>query len=203
MNLTEVIFDVETKSLFPETGDRDPAKLGVSVVSAYTRKLGANHQELEGRMESFWEKDFDKLWKLFQTSDRIIGFNTLHFDIPALQPYAYFNLAALPHFDLMDQVKHALGIRLSLNALASQTLGAKKSDSGVNAVSYWQKGDPRSLAKLKSYCEADVVLTRDLYDFGLCNNYLKYQNKWGQPKTLKIDFSYPQKASTTKQVGLF
>ena len=46
----EVIFDVETKKFFNDTGTNDPADLGVSIVSLYTREAGE-----KGQMMSFWE----------------------------------------------------------------------------------------------------------------------------------------------------
>jgi uncharacterized protein YprB with RNaseH-like and TPR domain len=201
--LTEVFFDVETKHIFDDIGVDDPAKLGVSVVSTYYRILDDNFKEIEGKLNSFWEEDFGKMWKLFQESDRVIGFNSLNFDIPALQPYAFFNLSTLPHFDIMDKVKEKLGHRISLASLASESLGKNKTDSGINAVLYWKEGGKENLEKLKKYCEADVILTKELYDFGLLNKYLKYRNKWNTLKIVDVDFSYQDDNKRIKQVGLF
>jgi len=86
----EVIFDLETKKLFSDISGNDPADLGVSIVSVYSRVLEKNLSEVEGNMQSFWEHDFDKMWPIFQEADRIIGFNSLGFDIPALKPHANF-----------------------------------------------------------------------------------------------------------------
>ena len=87
MNYFEVIFDTETKRFFDEVPGNDPAKLGVSITSAYFRTLDENMNEVEGKMESFWEKDFGQMFKLFEKADRIIGFNSISFDVPALSPY--------------------------------------------------------------------------------------------------------------------
>lgn len=74
----------------------------------------------------------------------------------------------------------------------------------INAVAYWQKKDPVSLRKLKAYCEADVLLTRDLYDHGVRTKYLKYVDKWNTPKTFAVDFSYPTEViDASRQIGLF
>ena len=58
----EVIFDLETKKFFDDTGTSDPADLGVSVLSQYQRELNDNFAEVSGKMYSFWEKDFDHMW---------------------------------------------------------------------------------------------------------------------------------------------
>lgn len=65
--ITEVFFDVETKTFFDESGASKPEELGVSIVSLYRRTLDEKLQEIEGKMYSFWEKDFEKMWPLFWT----------------------------------------------------------------------------------------------------------------------------------------
>ncbi len=200
--ITELIFDVETKKLFSDITTDDPADLEVSVVSVYKRKLNTLFEEIEGEMRSFWEQDFSSMWPWFSEADRIIGFNSLKFDVPALRPYAPLTLSALPHFDIMELVRQKTGRRIGLSALAKETLGDDKTDVGTNAVLYWAKGDSVSLQKLKTYCEADVALTRDLYDFGRKNKQLKFRDKWNNIATIDIDFSYPIKKEEP-QIGLF
>jgi DEAD/DEAH box helicase domain-containing protein len=153
-------------------------------------------------MRSFWEQDFSSMWSWFSEADRIIGFNSLKFDVPALRPYAPITFSTLPHFDIMELVRQKTGRRIGLSALAKETLGDDKTDVGTNAVLYWAKGDPVSLQKLKMYCEADVALTRDLYDFGRKNKQLKFRDKWNNITTIDIDFSYPIKKEEP-QIGLF
>lgn len=194
----EVIFDIETKKLFDEVGWDNADQLGVSIVSLYCRTLDDNLEEKSGKMESFWEKDIGKMWPIFQKADRIIGFNTLGFDVPVLQPYANFPLKKLMHLDLMNEMRQVLGHRLSLNALAAQTLGEEKTDVGTNAVKYYRLGDKKSLDKLQKYCEADVDITKRLYDYGLKNNRLMYKDKWNTEREVEVDFSYPESTPATQ-----
>jgi DEAD/DEAH box helicase domain-containing protein len=199
----EVIFDLETQKFFDETGTSDPADLGVSVVSLYSRKFDSEQGEITGEMLSFWENDFEHLWKYFREADRIIGFNSLSFDVQALKPYAPPDFAKLPHFDIIDHVRTAFGHRVSLNKIAKDTLNDAKTDSGANAVMYWQKHDPESLAKLQSYCEADVRITRDVYDYGYKNKTLKFTDHWNTPRIISVDFSYPAENISSAQPALF
>jgi len=199
----EVIFDIETQNWFDETGIETPSDLKASIVSLYTRQLDDNFHEISGEIKSFWEQDFDIMWKYFQSADRIIGFNSINFDVPVLVSYAPSGFAKLPHFDIMDHVKMATGRRVSLNKIAKDTLETAKIDSGSNAVLYWQKHDPESLAKLKNYCEADVLITRDIYNFGLKNKYLKYTDHWNNPRRIEVDFSYPKNIISSPQPSLF
>lgn len=200
----EVIFDLETQKFFDETGNYDPAGLGVSIVSIYRRRLDESMQEVEGEMLSFWESELSDMWKVFREANRIIGFNSLGFDVPALKPYAPSDFAKLAHFDVLDSIRKLNdGRAAGLNAIAKDTLGLAKVDDPANAIKYWQSGDPQSLTLLKTYCEADVILTRDVYDFGLKNQYLKFTDRWNNPRQVSVDFSYPKDAPTESQPSLF
>jgi DEAD/DEAH box helicase domain-containing protein len=199
----EVFFDIETKKTFSEIGSNDPAGLGVSIVSVYYRELDDNLTELNGKLQSFWERDFPDMWPIFQKADRIIGFNSIEFDIPALMPYVNFPIAKLPHFDIMLELKKVIGRKISLDALAKETLDREKIDTGLNAVLYWKRNDKESLSKLKKYCEEDVVITKDLYDFILHNRYALYKDKWNTLRKVELDFSYPKEENKASQIGLF
>ncbi len=202
--ISEVIFDCETQKLFSEITTNDPADLRISVVSVYARTVDESQREIKGAMYSFWENELPKMWELFAGAKRIIGFNSIKFDVPALRTYAPPTFTKLPHFDIMRSVRENLGFSLSLNALVTETLGKQKTDIGTNAVAYWKTHDAESLRKLKYYCEADVLLTRDLYDFGVRNKHLKYMDKWNTLKELPVDFSYPKEViDTSRQIGLF
>jgi len=202
--IDEIIFDVETKKFFDEIETDDPGDLGISIVSVYKRKIDENLNEVEGEMFSFWEDELEKMWPLFQEAKRIVGFNSLHFDVPALQPYTNLPLSKLSHFDILRVVKDVFGRRIGLDAIAKETLGKEKNDSAKNAPEYWKKHDKESLAKLKKYCEMDVALTRDLYDYGLKESKLKFKDKWNTIRTIEVDFSHPKEIVTeTKQGGLF
>lgn len=203
MQKREVFFDVETQKLFSDIEDDNPGNLGLSVVSVYERLVDETQKELEGTMHSFWQDSLSALWPIFQKADRIIGFNSIRFDVPVLQPYSQIPLHKFPHFDILEKVKEAFGRRLSLNALAKETLGHKKTDIGTNAVVYWQKGDPESLAKLQKYCEMDVALTQKLYDYAVLNKSLKFLDKWNTPRIIEVDFSYPKETTDASQSSLF
>jgi DEAD/DEAH box helicase domain-containing protein len=201
--LTEVIFDVETKKLFSEIESDKPQDLGVSTVSLYTRRIDDTFNEISGKIQSFWENEFNEMWPIFQKADRIIGFNSLGFDVPTLEPYTGIPFKKMPHFDIMQKVKEVLGRRISLDAIAKETLNIGKTESGLEAIKYWRKGDKESLKKLQKYCEDDVLITRDVYDYGLANGHVLFKDKWNTQKSVEIDFSYQKREQTDKQIGLF
>lgn len=187
----EVIFDTETKKFFDEVPENNPALLGVSITSVYSRTLDDNLNEVEGVMRSYWEDEFPEMFKLFEKADRIIGFNSFGFDIAALSPYLPPHWSKLNHFDILDEMKKVEGKRMSLDSIAKATLGTTKNDVGENAIKYWNEHSKESLAKLKKYCEMDVEITTKVYDFALKNNYLKYKDFWNEIHDVKIDFTYP------------
>lgn len=205
----EVIFDIETKKLFDQIEDRQRIEdLGVSVVSAYRRVLDDSYMEIEGEMASFWDEGMQgrrklgELWEWLVNADRVIGFNSIKFDAPVLNPHMEGDVMRLKHFDILEKVRGVLGHRLSLDALAKETLGETKMANGLAAVDWWQAGDEESLEKLQRYCEMDVEVTKKLYDVGLREGRLKYMSKWNEPKEIEVDFSYPKKEDEP-QLGLF
>lgn len=189
----EVIFDLETQKFFDEIEGSDPADLGVSILSMYVRTLDESFKEIKGEMISFFENEVSKSWEYFKNATRIIGFNSKHFDVPALKNYLPLELAKVPHLDILEIVRAVNGKRVSLGTIANGTLGDHKADDPRNAITYWAKHDEESLRKLKFYCEEDVRLTKELYDYGLKNKSLTFKDYWNDVKTIDVDFSYPVK----------
>jgi len=215
----EVIYDIETKSFFNDTDLKNPEDLGISVVSAYRRELDNNLREISGEMKSFWTPDaapkldggglfFDEMWDWFEEADRIIGYNSFGFDNPAMNGiYKKGDFTKLKHFDVLDEIRRSFGHRVKLDSVAKETLGQGKIAGGAEAVMWWTKGDPESLANLKKYCEMDVEVTKGVYDFGLKNKKLKFKDRWNEPREIIVDFSYPVEVEAVvpmeTQMGLF
>jgi DEAD/DEAH box helicase domain-containing protein len=143
------------------------------------------------------------MWEIFKNADRIVGFNSLSFDVPALSPYSPSGFSKLPHFDILDEIKKKTGHKTSLHKIAKATLGVQKTDSGENAVIYWEKGDKKSLELLRKYCEDDVRITKDIYDYVLKNKILKFTDYWNNPREVEMDFSYALKTVSPPQASLF
>jgi len=200
---------------------RNPEDLGISVVSAYRREVDDDLNEISGEMRSFWTPDaalkidgskmfFDDMWSWFEEADRIIGYNSFGFDNPAMNGiYEKGDFTKLKHFDILDMIRLAFGHRVKLDSVAKETLGQGKIAGGSDAVMWWEKGDPESLANLKKYCEMDVEVTMGVYDYGVKNKKLKFKDRWNELREIEVDFSYPievvakEKTPTEVQMGLF
>jgi DEAD/DEAH box helicase domain-containing protein len=178
--------DVETKKTFDEVGGYFPEKLEASFVGIIERngfpgEAGVN----EVRYELF-EADFPTIPEILESADIIIGFNSIGFDLPALKPHYPGDISKLPQLDLLDVIKNEAGHRVSLDAVAKETLGTQKIGHGLDAITYYQN---KEFDKLAKYCMKDVEITRDLYDFGRENGYVKFLNKWNNLVRLDVDFS--------------
>jgi DEAD/DEAH box helicase domain-containing protein len=202
----EVIFDIETKKFFDEISARKPEDLGISIVSAYRREIDRDFKEIKGEMKSFWENEFDQMWSWFEEADRIIGYNSLGFDVPAVNGVYKGDFTKLKHFDVMKMIKDVFGHRVKLDSVAKESLGQGKIAGGADAVAWWAKGDAESLANLKKYCEMDVEVTRGVYDYGMKNRKLKFKDHWNELREIEVDFSYPAEEIPKQvelQMGLF
>ncbi len=181
----EVVFDIETQNTFAEV-DNDFKKLKVSVVSLYRSDTDS--------YQSFTESELSQLWPILEKADRIIGFNSEHFDLPVLNNYYLGDLLLLPHLDLIIKVKESLGIRLKLASIAEATLdNVTKSADGLQAVRWWREG---KIDEIKKYCEQDVKVTKDIYDFGRQHKQLFYKNLSGEILPFAVNFDPTEKPVT-------
>ncbi len=175
-----IVLDLETQKSFDEVGGRENLHLlRVSVVGIYSY-----NQDL---FRTFTEWETPSLRGILEEASLIVGFNIKRFDYPVIEPYLKRSLRDFPTLDIMEDVERFLGHRLSLDTLVKATLGEGKTGHGLDAIRYFREGE---IEKLKSYCLADVRLTRDLYEYGKRHGHMKYQKNneyrsipvaWGKP----------------------
>lgn len=162
-----IVLDLETKYTFRKYSD--PKKLGISVVAIYDYKTNKSF--------TFMEKDINHLFKFLEKASFIIGFNILDFDLPVLQGYYPGNIFQFKTLDILEEVKKVVGRRLALNDLIMATLNKKKTGHGLQAIEYYHQG---KIEKLKEYCLSDVLLTKELFDFGVKNGVIYYLDASGK-----------------------
>jgi len=188
----EVVLDIETQNTFQEVGSRDCKLLKLSLLVAYFYKTN--------EYKVYFEKDLPKLWNELQFCTRVIGYNLNGFDYNVLNNYAPFDLFSLPTLDMMDVVYKQLGFRIKLDSIAHGSLGVGKSGDGLDAVKYWKN---QELDKLADYCKQDVKVTKEVYEFGLKNNFIHFADKWsGEKKEISVDFSIKEVKSNTGNLTL-
>jgi DEAD/DEAH box helicase domain-containing protein len=159
-----IVLDLETQKSFDEVGGRTNLHLlRVSVTGLYS------YERDEFRTYTEWETP--SLRRVLEEASLVVGFNTKRFDYAVLEPYFKKPLRNIPSLDIMEDVERHLGHRLSLETLAQATLGHGKTGDGLDAIRFFRAGE---LDKLKSYCLADVKLTRDLFEHGRRHGQIKY-----------------------------
>ena len=177
MNL--VFFDLETQNLFQEVGGRQNiSKLRIACAVTWST---TSHE-----FSVYWEKDVSTLLDELNSAGRVIGFNLRDFDYQVLQPYApNYRFSSLPTLDLLLDLRRSLGFNLSLDTIASVTLGSTKTAEGVQSVEWFRSGQ---LDKVAQYCQEDVEITRRVYELGRDQGYIHYRSKLGS--TLKVNVNW-------------
>lgn len=176
--MREITFDIETANSVPSFARGDLSQLELALVGV--------HDSETGEFTSYVKEELPQLWPILERADVLIGYNSDSFDIPLLNRYYPGDLAQIRSIDLMIEVQKVLGRRLRLQSLAQATLGRGKGGDGLKSVEWWQQG---LVDKVREYCIEDVRLTRELYDYALTNQSLKYMD-FKDKREVKLDTSH-------------
>ena len=165
-----VFFDVETQKSFDEVGGRQNIRrLGLSAAVTYSTA--------DETFRHYTEDTVSDLIAELKAADLVVGFNVLSFDYEVLRAYTADPLRDLPTVDMLDHIHRRLGFRVSLDNLAGATLGKRKSADGLQAVRWYKQG---RIQEILDYCQQDVEVTRQLYEYGRQNKYVKFQDRNGR-----------------------
>ncbi len=170
-----LIIDIETQQLAQEVGGWENLhRLKISVACAY-----------DSQTEQFLTYRESELGQLIQLCEKrlVIGYNIRGFDLPVLAAYG-LKLKPLDIFDIMYDLESLTRQRfLKLEAVARGTLGTGKSADGLLAVAWWKEGN---VQKIIDYCLQDVQVTRDVFEFGRKNGFVKIQRSEDASKISQI-----------------
>ena len=180
-----VVLDVETRYSDAEVGGwHRAARMGVSVAVLYDSRGNS--------FTGYAQDEIPELAEALKQAPLVVGFNLLRFDYTVLEPHAPgFNFRALPTLDMLAKVHEQLSYRISLDNLASATLGTPKSADGLQALQWWKE---QRLDKIYEYCRKDVEITRELFLHGKEHGYLLFGNKAGQRVRVRAAWHEPQPA---------
>ena len=159
-----LVLDIETQRLVQEVGGWDHVdKLGISVACAYDSKTD--------EFLTFRENELKRLIELCEER-LVVGYNIRGFDLPVMVPYGLV-IKRVDAFDIMYDLETLTRQRfLKLEAVARGTLGTGKSADGLMAVEWWKSGQ---VDKIIEYCLQDVKVTRDIFQFGRQNAFVRIQ----------------------------
>ncbi|MFQ5515320.1 MAG: DEAD/DEAH box helicase [Myxococcota bacterium] len=176
-----LVFDIETQRSAEEVGGWRNAQL-MRVAIAVTWDCA------RGRFETFGEPEVETLIERLCEAPLVVGFNSLGFDYRVLAAYAARDLSGLPTLDLLEDIRRRIGHRLSLDHLARCTLGRGKSGDGLQSLEWYRRGEIDRVAR---YCRDDVVLLRDLLEFGAREGHVRYRHRSGEIVRLAVDWPVP------------
>ena len=91
----------------------------------------------------------------------------------------------IPTLDLLVEIEKKLGHRLSLDAVATATLGVGKTGDGLDAIRWWREG---KLLEIAEYCCFDVKVTRLVHEFGRDHKHLLFTDRCHQQRRVDVDW---------------
>jgi len=177
----KIVFDIETKDSFDDVGGQENLRqLSLSVVALYSYN--------QDKYFCFDEHELAEAEKIFKTAGVLIGFSSKRFDVPILDKYFSFSLAALPHYDILEEVERNFGRRVGLNAIAEANVGLSKTSHGLEAIEMYKRGE---MEKLKEYCVQDVRITKQIFDLIKKQGYLWIPQR-NLPEMVKTPIIYEE-----------
>lgn len=165
-----VYFDLETQKSAEEVG-------GWHRIRDMRMSLGVTYSTARGGYRIYPEAQVNALIEELRRADLVVGFNQLRFDYEVLHGYTVLDLTQVPTLDLLVELQKILNHRLTLDSVASATLGAEKTADGLQALRWFREG---RLLDIAEYCCYDVKITRLVHEFGRDRRQVFYTQRHGQ-----------------------
>jgi DEAD/DEAH box helicase domain-containing protein len=174
-----VYFDLETQKSADEVGGWDK-------IRDMRMSVGVTYSTARGEYKIYGEQDVNALIDELRRADLVVGFNTLRFDYEVLAGHnAFFDPQQVPTLDMLVELQKKLQHRLSLDAIASATLGVEKTAEGMQAIRWYREG---KMLEIAEYCCYDVKITRLVHEFGQANKQLFFVNRFGKKLSVPVSW---------------
>ena len=173
-----VYFDLETQKSADEVG-------GWNNIRDMRMSVGVTYSTARGDYKIYGEKQVNELITELLRADLVVGFNNLRFDYEVLHGYTVFDLRQTPTLDMLVELQKAVNHRLSLDSVATTTLGVEKTAEGLQAIEWFRAG---RLLDIAEYCCYDVKITRLVHEFGAVNRRLFYKNRFGAKMSVSVSW---------------
>ena len=171
-----VYFDLETQKSAEEVG-------GWHRIRDMRMSLGVTYSTARGGYRIYPEAQVDRLIEELRRADLVVGFNQQRFDYEVLHGYTVLDLTQVPTLDLLVDLQKILNHRLTLDAVASATLGAEKTADGLQALRWYKEGRMMEIAE---YCCYDVKITKMVHEFGRDRRQVFYTSRTGQVLSVPV-----------------
>lgn len=173
-----VYFDLETQKSAEEVG-------GWGNIRDMRMSVGVTYSTARGDYRIYAEREVNDLINELLRADLVVGFNNLRFDYEVLSGYSIVDLRQVPTLDMMVELQKSLQHRLSLDAVATATLGVEKTAEGMQAIYWFREG---RLLEIAEYCCYDVKITRMVHEYGAAQKQLFYLNRFGNKLSVPVSW---------------
>jgi DEAD/DEAH box helicase domain-containing protein len=174
-----VYFDLETQKSAEEVG-------GWGNIRAMRMSVGVTFSTARGEYRIYDERHVHELIDELRRADLVIGFNSQRFDYEVLVGHSdFFDPSQVPTLDLLVELAKSLSFRLSLDAIATATLGVEKTSEGLQAIRWFREG---KLLEIAEYCCYDVKITKMVHEYGLAHRQVFYTNKFGKKVAVPVSW---------------
>jgi hypothetical protein len=172
-------FALETQKSADEVGGWDK-------IREMRMSVGVTYSTARGEYRIYGEKQVDDLLTELQRADLVVGFNNLRFEYEVLHYDTVLDLRQIPTLDVLIELQKTLQHRLSLDSVATATLGVEKTSEGLQAIHWFREG---RLMDIAEYCCYDVKITRLVHEYGAANKQLFFKNRFGNKLTVPVAWS--------------
>lgn len=174
-----VYFDLETQKSAEEVG-------GWNNIRAMRMSVGVTYSTARGEYKIYGEPQVNELIEELRRADLVVGFNNLRFDYEVLVGHNdFFDPEQIHTLDMLVELQKALPHRLSLDSIATASLGVEKTSEGLQAIRWYREG---KLLEIAEYCCYDVKITKLVHEFGRDRRQILYTNKFGKKITVPVSW---------------
>jgi DEAD/DEAH box helicase domain-containing protein len=174
-----VYFDLETQKSAEEVG-------GWSNIRAMRMSVGVTFSTARGEYKIYPEQKVNELIEELRRADLVVGFNNLRFDYEVLVGHNdFFDPTQVPTLDMLVELMKTLPHRLSLDSIATASLGVEKTSEGLQALRWYREGKMMEIAE---YCCYDVKITKLVHEYGVTHRQIFYTNKFGKKIAVPVSW---------------
>jgi DEAD/DEAH box helicase domain-containing protein len=173
-----VYFDLETQKSADEVG-------GWNNIRDMRMSVGVTYSTARGDYKIYGEKQVNDLINELMRADLVVDFNNVRFDYEVLHGYTVFDLRQVPTLDMLIELQKIINHRLSLDSIATTTLGVEKTAEGLQAIEWFRAG---RLMEIAEYCCYDVKITKLVHEYGNAYKQLFYKNRFGTKLSVNVSW---------------
>lgn len=174
-----VYFDLETQKSAEEVG-------GWGNIRAMRMSVGVTFSTARGGYKIYGEPQVNELIDELRRADLVVGFNNQRFDYEVLLGHNdFFDPEQISTLDLLVDLMKTLPHRLSLDSIATASLGVEKTSEGLQAIRWFREG---KLLEIAEYCCYDVKITKLVHEYGMAHRQIFFTNKFGKKLAVPVNW---------------